>query len=65
MIGLNHADASVVIAHIFIAIITCLNGNSIGLMAGCVFTDIKAATGLVPLFLLPLFAFSGFFANPK
>jgi hypothetical protein len=65
MVGLNHEDGGVVVAHIFIAIVTCLNGNSIGLMAGCAFSDIKAATGFVPLALLPLFAFSGFYANPK
>lgn len=65
MIGLNAADGGVVIAHIFIAILTCLNGNSMGLMAGCAFNDIKVATSIVPLILLPLIIFSGFFANSK
>ncbi|CAD8042834.1 unnamed protein product [Paramecium primaurelia] len=65
MVGLNHMNSGIVITHIFIAVLTCLNGNSIGLMAGCAFNDIKAATGFVPLALLPLFAFSGFYANPK
>jgi hypothetical protein len=65
MVGLNTEDGGRVIAHIFISILTCLNGNSIGLMAGCAFNDIKVATSIVPLVLLPLIIFSGFFANSK
>lgn len=65
MVGLNTRDGGVVVAHIFIAILTCLNGNSIGLMAGCVFNEIKVATSIVPMVLLPLIIFSGFFANSK
>lgn len=65
MVGLNSRDGGVVVAHVFIAILTCLNGNSIGLMAGCAFNDIKVATSIVPLVLLPLVIFSGFFANSK
>lgn len=65
MIGLNSKDGGVVVTHIFIAILTCLNGNSMGLMAGCAFNDIKVATSIVPLILLPLIIFSGFFANSK
>ena len=65
MIGLNSENGGVVVAHIFITILTCLNGNSMGLMAGCAFNDIKVATSIVPLILLPLIIFSGFFANSK
>jgi hypothetical protein len=65
MVGLNTRDGGVVVAHIFIAILTCLNGNSIGLMAGCAFNEIKVATSIVPMVLLPLIIFSGFFANSK
>lgn len=65
MVGLNAKDGGVVITHIFIAILTCLNGNSIGLMAGCAFNEIKVATSIVPMVLLPLIIFSGFFANSK
>ncbi|CAD8179154.1 unnamed protein product [Paramecium octaurelia] len=65
MIGLNSKDGGVVVIHIFVAILTCLNGNSMGLMAGCAFNDIKVATSIVPLVLLPLIIFSGFFANSK
>lgn len=65
MVDLNYHDAGVVITHLFIAILTCLNGNSIGLMAGCAFNDIKVATSIIPLFLMPLTIFSGFLANSK
>lgn len=65
MVGLNAKDGGVVVAHVFIAILTCLNGNSIGLMAGCAFNEIKVATSIVPMVLLPLIIFSGFFANSK
>jgi ABC-type multidrug transport system permease subunit len=65
MVGLNTEDGGRVVFHIFIAILTCLNGNSIGLMAGCAFNDIKAATSIIPLVLFPLILFSGFFANIK
>lgn len=53
------------IAHLFISILCCLNGNGMGLMAGAAFNDIKVATSIVPLILLPLTIFSGFFANSK
>ena len=34
-------------------------------MAGCAFKDVKVATGIVPMVLMPLIIFSGFFANSK
>lgn len=39
--------------------------NIIGLMAGCLFTDIKAAMGILPMLVMPIILFSGFFANSK
>ena len=65
MIGLNTNDGGVFFAHILICILTCLNGNSMGLMAGCAFNDIKVANSILPLVLMPLIIFSGFFANSK
>lgn len=32
-------------------------------MAGCMFTDVKAASGFLPVVLMPLVIFSGFYAN--
>lgn len=65
MVDLNYEDAGVVFIHLLVSILISLNGNSIGLMAGCAFNDIKVATSMVPMFLLPLTIFSGFFANSK
>ena len=65
MIGLNAEEGGYVVSHIFIAILLSLCGNSLGLMAGCAFNDIKVATSIVPMVLMPLIIFSGFFANSK
>jgi len=65
MVDLNYMKAETVVIHIFVCILACLNGNSIGLMAGCAFNDIKTATSIVPLLIMPLVLFSGFFANSK
>lgn len=65
MVDLNYDDAGVVFIHLFVSVICSLNGNSIGLMVGCAFNDIKSATGIAPMFLLPLAIFAGFFANSK
>ena len=32
-------------------------------MAGCAFKDVKLALNIVPMVLMPLIIFSGFFAN--
>jgi len=46
-----------------IFVLQSLAGNSIGLMAGCVFKDVKVASGFLPAILMPLILFSGFFKN--
>lgn len=35
----------------------------LGLMVGSMLSDSKNASGIIPLVLMPLIAFSGFFAN--
>lgn len=40
-------------------------GNSFGLLASSFFSDPKVASGLVPLIVLPLMLFSGFYKNRK
>ncbi|CAD8074209.1 unnamed protein product [Paramecium primaurelia] len=65
MIGLNTHSVGVVFIHLLVAILTSLNGNSIGLITGCVFSDIKAATSMVSILLLPFIIFSGYLANSK
>ena len=38
-------------------------GNSIGLMAGCLIRDVKAANGILPLFITVFVQFGGFYKN--
>ena len=38
-------------------------GSAIGLLIGSIIMDAKAVSATVPIFLLPLFLFSGFFKN--
>jgi ABC-type multidrug transport system permease subunit len=65
MVDFNSNNAAVVMTHLFIAILISLNGNSLGLMGGCAFNDLKVATSMVPMLLLPLTVFSGFLANKR
>jgi len=61
MVGLNDKEASIVVIHIFICILMSLAGNSVGLMGGAMFTDVKVASGVLPMFIMPMMLFSGFF----
>ncbi|CAK84182.1 unnamed protein product (macronuclear) [Paramecium tetraurelia] len=63
MIGLNDQSASTVVIHIFVCILLGITGNSMGLMVGSMLQDSKNASGIIPMVLMPLIAFSGFFAN--
>ncbi len=38
-------------------------GNSLGVMVGCLFKDVKRSTALSPVFLIPLILFSGIYSN--
>ena len=49
--------------HILVYILLALAGHSVGLMAGCMFKDVKTASGLLPMILMPLVLFSGFYSN--
>ncbi|CAD8191656.1 unnamed protein product [Paramecium pentaurelia] len=63
MMGLNDQTASIVVIHIFVCVLLGISGNSMGLMVGTMLSDSKNASGIIPLVLMPLIAFSGFFAN--
>lgn len=63
MVGLNDRSAKIVITNIFICMLLGICGNSLGLMIGSVFKDVRAATGFMPLVMLPLVIFAGFLAN--
>ena len=47
----------------FITFLVSLSGNSFGLLVGSLFSDAKVASGLLPLIVLPLVLFSGFYKN--
>lgn len=71
MIDLNDNTADIVVINILICILLGISGNSAGiyfylnkgLMAGSLLEDGKTASGIIPVILMPLIAFSGFFAN--
>lgn len=63
MIGLNYMTADIVVINIFICILLGLSGNSCGLMAGSMFQDVRTAAGMLPMVIMPLVLFSGFYAN--
>jgi hypothetical protein len=56
-------SGDIVVLNLFIYVLLSLCGNSIGLWAGCIFNDPKVATSLMPLFVMPIVLFSGFFKN--
>jgi ABC-type multidrug transport system permease subunit len=39
--------------------------QSLGLFAGCAFTEAKVANAVAPLFVIPFFLLGGFFLNPE
>jgi ABC-type multidrug transport system permease subunit len=71
MIGLNSTKyfnilklrGEIVVINCLIYCLLSLAGNSFGLMGGCMFKDVKVASGVLPMFILPLMLFSGFYQN--
>ena len=49
--------------HFIVLTLLGLAGNSVGLMGGSIFKDPKVASGVVPMFIMPMILFSGFFSN--
>ena len=56
-------SADIVFIHLFVFILLSIAGNSLGLIGGCMFKDVKVASAIVPMFIMPLILFSGFFKN--
>lgn len=65
MITYNDYEVSIVIINFFICILLCICANSLGLMAGCAFRDIKLALTAVPIIMMPVILLSGYMANSK
>ncbi len=61
MIGLNNSDAEHVLLSMLIVVLMGFVGNAIGIMGGSSFKDVKVATGILPVLIMPFMLFGGFF----
>jgi ABC-type multidrug transport system permease subunit len=57
----NEGDKFIICAIALILLTNC--GTAIGIFAACAFDSLQVALAVVPMFLLPLMIFSGFFVN--
>lgn len=48
---------------VLIALTLSLVGYSLGLFLGSMFNDVRAASGVTPMLIMPFMMFSGFYAN--
>jgi ABC-type multidrug transport system permease subunit len=60
-----HTGGSYFLLFFTISFLTGLAGNSVGLFVSSFFNDAKVASGMLPLIVLPLMLFSGFYKNRK
>lgn len=62
MIGLS-ATAGQFFLHSLIFFLISFCGSSLGLLIGSAILDAKSVSAVVPIIILPIFLFSGFFKN--
>ncbi|KAI9159291.1 hypothetical protein H9P43_008631 [Blastocladiella emersonii ATCC 22665] len=62
MVGLQH-DAGKFVITALVTIAMALCGSAIGTLSACAFDDLSVALTIVPLALLPMMLFSGYFAS--
>lgn len=62
MLGFHHEVAKL-LSFVLTLVLIGMTGNSLGVMTGCLFKDVKKSTALAPVFLLPLILFSGIYSN--
>ena len=48
---------------IAICMLMAFNGNSLGIMTGCMFNDAKVSMAIMPLIIIPFMLFGGFYLN--
>jgi|JI61114C2RNA_FD_contig_61_1897845_length_1879_multi_4_in_0_out_0_2 hypothetical protein len=60
-----HPGASYFFLFLLVSFLCSLAGNSLGFLTGSFFTDAKVAFGMLPMIVLPLMLFSGFYKNRK
>lgn len=58
-----HSGASYFFLFLLVSFLCGLAGNSFGLLTSSFFTDAKVAAGILPMVVLPLMLFSGFYKN--
>jgi len=61
MIGFNDSKVESVVLSYLIIILIGFVGNGIGIMGGSAFKDVKVATGILPVLVMPFMLFGGFF----
>lgn len=62
-INLNAYSAGKFFFYCLSMISVSLCANSVGLLCGCAFSDVRIAVDVVPLFIIPVLLFAGFFIN--
>lgn len=63
IIGFNDYNPGKVFFFMLILVFQSLCGNAVGILVGSIFSDVKVATNVVPVILLPWMIFSGMYAN--
>jgi ABC-type multidrug transport system permease subunit len=63
MVDLNDSSPSNFFKCYLVIALMCLNGNSLGLLLGSLFSDPKIAVAMFPLIMMPFMLFGGFFSN--
>lgn len=63
LVGLSTASASLFFINLLVCIMVSLCGNAMAILLGSVTSNVKVASGLAPLFFLPLIMCSGFYSN--
>ncbi len=63
LVGLSTTQVSSFFINLLFCIMVSLCGNAMAILLGCLTSDVKVASGLAPLFFLPLLMCSGFYSN--
>lgn len=64
-IGLNEDSAEKPLIFIMLVVMITFCGVSLGLLAGCVFSDVQVAVSAAPMCVIPFMLFGGFLVNTE
>jgi len=62
-VGLNTHSSEKPLIFILLTIMVSLCGVSLGLLAGCIFSDVQVAVSAAPMCVIPFMLFGGFLTN--